>query len=91
MANSPPQPPSSATTNGATTYTDVQTVITPEAVDHYAVEVRRDDGATRTHAVERVVVNAAEIRLDDPIMFVDAKVDVGVPANGRGEVVWVWV
>jgi hypothetical protein len=91
MVDSTPQPPSSETKSGVTTYTNVQTVITPEAPGHYAVEVREADATTRTHAVERIVVNAAEISLEDPIWFVDAKVDVGVPVDGHGEVVWVWV
>jgi hypothetical protein len=74
-----------------TTYTDVQTVIRPEAPGHYSVEVRSKDGDTRVHAVERVVVNTAEISLADPIWFVGAKLDIGVPADGHGEVLWAWV
>ena len=91
MVDSTPQPPSSEMTHGVTTYTNVQTVISPEAPGHYAVEVREADATRRTHAVERVVVNAAEIGLEDPIWFVGAKVDIGVPVDGHGEVVGVWV
>jgi hypothetical protein len=77
--------------DGTVSYEDVQTVIAPEAPDHYAVTVREEDGTTHTHAVERVVINTAEVALADPVWFVDVKVDVGVPADGHGEVVWAWV
>ena len=78
-------------TNGVTTYTGVQVVITPEAPNHYSIEIRDEGGDRQTHAVECVVINAAAVVLEDPIWFVDAKVDVGVPADGHGEIVWVWV
>jgi hypothetical protein len=74
-----------------TTYTDVQTVIRPDAPGHYSVEIRDDDGTTHVHAVERVVVNTAEVHLVDPVWFVGAKLDIGVPASGHGEIVWAWV
>jgi hypothetical protein len=77
--------------NGTTSYEEVQTVITPEGPDHYAVTVREADGSTHTHAVERVVINTAALHLVDPIWFVDANIDVGLPAAGHGETVWVWV
>jgi hypothetical protein len=76
---------------GTTNYEEVQTVITPEAPDHYSVTVREEDGTTHTHAVERVVVNTARVHLSGPIWFVGANVDVGLPATGHGESVWVWV
>jgi hypothetical protein len=74
-----------------TSYLDVQTVIRPEAPGHYSIEVRETDGTTHTHAVERVVVNTAEVHLADPVWFVGAKLDIGVPVDGHGEVVWAWV
>ncbi|WP_380675035.1 hypothetical protein [Salinigranum sp. GCM10025319] len=77
--------------DGTMSYEDVQTVITREAPDHYSVAVRESDGTTHTHAVERVVVNTGEVHLSDSVWFVDVKVDVGVPATGYGDVVWVWV
>jgi hypothetical protein len=77
--------------DGTVSYEDVQTVITPEARDHYTVTVREGDGTTHTHAVERVVINTAEVKLGDAVWFVGAKVDVGVPATGHGDVAWVWV
>lgn len=75
---------------GTTSYEDVQTVITPEGPGHYSVTVRTADGTTHAHAVERVVINTASVHLTDPIWFVDVTVDVGVPATGHGEAVWVW-
>lgn len=77
--------------DGTTSYEDVQTVITPEGPDHYSVTVREADGATHTHAVERVVINTATVYLSDPIWFVGANIDIGLPAAGHGESVWVWV
>ncbi|AUV83460.1 hypothetical protein C2R22_18925 [Salinigranum rubrum] len=77
--------------DGTTSYEDVQTVVTPEGPDHYAVTVREADGTTHTHAVERVVINTAGVHLSEPIWFVGANVDVGLPAVGHGESVWLWV
>ena len=77
--------------DGTTRYDDVQTVITPEGPDHYSVRVREADGTTHTHAVEGVVVNTAAVHLSDPIWFVGANIDIGLPATGHGERVWVWV
>lgn len=91
MSNSTPSPPSGDVRTGKTTYTGVQAVIRPEAPDHYSVEIRDGSGASHVHAVERVVVNTAEVHLDDPIWFVGAKIDIGVPIDGHGEVVWAWV
>jgi hypothetical protein len=92
MSDTPPTPTTpSRFADGVTSYEGVQTVITPEAPDHYSVTIRESDGTTCTHAVERVVVNTAEIHLGDPIWFVGANVDVGLPAAGHGERVWVWV
>lgn len=78
------------TTEYTTSYEGVQTVVAPEAPDHYTVTVREADGTTHCHAVERAVVNTAGVRLDDPIWFVDVDVEVGVPVDGHGDVVWVW-
>jgi hypothetical protein len=89
MSNTTPITPARCA-DGTVSYEAVQTVITPDAPDHYTVTVREKSGATHTHAVERVVINTAELTLDDPIWFVDVKVDVGVPATGHGELVWVW-
>jgi hypothetical protein len=77
--------------DGTTSYEDVQTVITPEGPDHYSVTLRESDGTTHTHAVERVVINTATVYLSDPIWFVGANIDIGLPAAGHGESVWVWV
>jgi hypothetical protein len=76
--------------DGAVSYEGVQVVITREAPDHYSVTVRERDGTVHSHAVERVVVNTGEVHLADSVWFVDVKVDVGVPATGHGDVVWVW-
>jgi phage baseplate assembly protein gpV len=73
-----------------TTYTDARVVITPEAPRHYEVEVRKSDDEIARHAVERVVVNTAEVALDGPIWFIDVKVDVGVPVDDTGDTAWIW-
>jgi hypothetical protein len=84
-------PPPDTRCSETTTYEDVRVVIFPSGPFHYDVDVNDGAGVDCTHAVERVVVNNAEIRLEDPIWFVDSEVDVGLPVDGHGDTVWVWV
>jgi hypothetical protein len=81
---------SGATTDDVVTYEDARVIITPEGPRHFQVVVSRGQGHRERHAVERVVINTAEVRLDSSIWFIDAKVDVGVAVEERGETVWVW-
>lgn len=85
-----PALPTEQREGGIVTYQEVRVVITPEAPNHCRVEVRDSDGETAVHAVEHVVVNTTEVRIDEPIWFVDVKLDVGVPLDDHGETVWVW-
>ena len=89
MADSSPRP-AGYLDRANVTYEDVRIVIEPEAPRHYEVKVSEREGDISTHAVERVVVNTAEVALDDPIWFVDVKVDVGVAVDEPGDTVWVW-
>ena len=75
---------------GTVTYDGVRVVITPEGPFHYEVAVRDADGDRTDHAVEYVAINATLVRLDDPIWFIDADLDVGVPVGDAGETAWVW-
>jgi len=77
-------------TTAVVTYESARVVITPEAPRHYEVVVSRGDDHQRVHAVERVIVNTAQVQLDSSIWFIDAKVDVGVSVEESGETVWVW-
>lgn len=90
MSESPPALPSNQLERGSVTYENVQAVITPEAPYHYRVQVNDPDGDTTVHAVEYVVINTARVTLDDPIWFVDVKLDVGIPVDDHGDTVWVW-
>lgn len=91
MSSPTTKPPTTQLGDETVTYEDVRVVITPEAPYHYQVEVSRPDGERFEHAVERVIVNTAEVSLDDTIWFADATLDVGVPIDGPGDTVWVWV
>lgn len=75
---------------GTVTYEDVRIVITPEGPFHYEVTVSPADGDHADHAVERVSINSTPVHLDDPIWFIGADVDVGVPVGQAGETAWVW-
>jgi hypothetical protein len=77
-------------THGTEMYEQARVVITPEGPHHYTVTVSENQDHHVEHAVERVVVNTATITLEDPVWFVDADVDVGVPLSGPVETVWVW-
>lgn len=75
---------------GTVTYEDVRVVITPEGPYHYSVVINDDDGDKTEHAVEYVAINATTVYLEDPIWFIDANVDVGVPVQRAGETAWIW-
>lgn len=75
---------------GTVVYEDVRVVITPEGPFHYAVTVRASDADQTDHAVEYVAINATPVHLEDPIWFIDADLDVGVPIGHAGETAWVW-
>lgn len=82
--------PTKEVEGGTVTYEDARVVITPEAPYHYQVKVSDPDGDVTVHEVEYVVVNTTEIRVDDPIWFIDVELDIGIPLDGHGETVWVW-
>lgn len=83
-------PPKQLLKEGTTTYENARVIITPEGPRHYRVVVSKHDDEHVRHAVERVIVNTAEVSLESPIWFVDVKVDVGVPLDEPGDTVWVW-
>lgn len=89
--SAPTLPPTTAKFGDETvTYENVRVAITPEAPDHYRVEVRKPNDETVFHAVESVVINTAEVALGGPIWFIEVGVDVGVPIDDHGDTVWVW-
>jgi hypothetical protein len=90
MSGTIPTPQTNALERGTVTYEDVRVVIVPEGPYHYEVTVSHADGERTDHAVEHVAINAASVRLDGPIWFVDATLDVGIPVSGVGETAWVW-
>jgi hypothetical protein len=76
---------------GNVTYRNARVVITPSGPHHYDVDVSVRPGETTRHAVERVVVNTAEMTFETPVWFIDVELDVGVPVDGPGDTLWVWV
>ena len=90
MSGMTPTPRTNTLERGTVTYEDVRTVITPEGPFHYEVMVSPADGDRVNHAVEYVAINATTVRLDDPIWFIDADLDVGVPIGQVGETAWIW-
>lgn len=83
--------PTNQLEKGTATYENVRVVITPEGPRHFEVQISDSADERTRHAVERVVVNTAEVLLDGPIWFIDAELDVGVPICGAGDTAWVWV
>ena len=90
MSNVSPAPSINPLRRETVTYEDVRVVVTPEGPYHYAVTVSEADGTRTEHAVEYVVVNATTISFEDPIWFIDADVDVGVPIEAAGDTAWIW-
>jgi len=90
MADLTPTTRTNALDRGTVTYEDVRIVITPEGPYHYDVTVSDADGDRIHHAVEYVAINATTVALEEPIWFIDADLDVGVPVNDVGETAWVW-
>lgn len=72
------------------TYEQVRVVVTPEAPYHYEVAVSETGDERAVHAVEYVAVNATDVRLEEPLWFTGADVDVGVPVEGHGDTAWIW-
>lgn len=91
MSLSSPPPPPDMLCSETVTYECVRVVVMPAGPHHYDVDVNDGAGVAVHHAVERVIVNNAELQLDDPIWFVDSEVDVGLPVDGHGDTVWIWV
>lgn len=90
MSDTTPAPETDTLAEGTITYEDVRVVVVPQTPFHYEVTVSRADGDRTDHAVERVAVNATAIHFDDPVWFVGADLDVGVPIGRAGETAWVW-
>jgi hypothetical protein len=91
MALSTPPLPPDMLCSETTTYESVRVVIVPEGPYHYLVDVQSDAVDATQYAVERVIVNNAELHFEDPIWFVECEVDVGLPVGDHGDTVWVWV
>jgi hypothetical protein len=90
MTDQTPAPQTNHLEDGTVNYEDVRVVITPEAPRHYRVKVSDLDGEVSVHAVERVRINATNVRLEDPLWFMGVEIDVGVPVDEPGDTVWVW-
>ena len=90
MSGMMPAPRTDTLEKGTVTYEDVRVVIFPEGPFHYEVTVSRANGDRINHAVEYVAINATTVHLDDPIWFIGADLDIGVPLGQPGETAWVW-
>ena len=90
MSDPTPAPPTNTLDEGTVTYEDVRVVIVPEGPFHYEVTVSHADGERVGHAVEHVAINATTVHHDDPVWFIGADLDVGVPVGQAGETAWVW-
>jgi hypothetical protein len=90
MSNQTPAPQTNHLEDGTVNYENVRVVIVPEAPYHYQVKVSDADGERTDHAVERVLINATNVLLEDPIWFMDVDVDVGVPVDEPGDTAWIW-
>lgn len=91
MSRSTPKPQTDPLGTETETYEEIRIVITPEAPHHYRVEMSHPNGDQCEHAVERVIINTAEVHLEDPIWFTDVTLDVGIPIDRPGDTAWVWV
>ncbi|MFB6105980.1 MAG: hypothetical protein ABEJ70_03310 [Halobacteriaceae archaeon] len=75
---------------GTVTYEHVRVVVVPEGPRHYSVEVADGGDRSGSHAVERVLVNSAEVVFEETLWFADVQVDVGVPIGVPGDTAWIW-
>lgn len=91
MTDPTSKPRANQLTEETVTYEDARVSILPEAPYHYHVEVNDPDGDNVFHAVEYVVINGADVSLDDPIVFSGVKLEVGIPIGDPGDTAWVWV